>query len=299
VADDQPAIEAPMRDRWMSLLQKWGTSPREAHDFVERLIEAAGPHRVARPDDLFTYKHSHWRLSGATKIAWLEEQARQMKADPLYWPRFQTRRTKAAADVDVVLKHLQSGIKTTAYFVRRLRKSRAAVGKLLDLMVTRGDIDDAGLSKWGLPGSNTYAKVTLQVLKAVIVRRQNPTELRLTLGLSKYAIASAIESLRRMGLFVAASTRRGSAWTTPENGGPPMRGGPPLDLTPETWATIKGGEAIRTRRGTILLSAEQIAAITANPQCVAGTDPAVSTLLVTNFVPGTKSANLSQGQIKQ
>jgi hypothetical protein len=256
---DSVKLPPPAGGRWIMQIQLWGID--QAKELVAELIEAAGPHRAARLDEVFAYYDKQWRVSGATKIARLKEQARLMKADPLHWPHFQTRRTKSTGDREVVLKYLQTGPKTTRWFARKLRNTLPAIAKLLTQMVARGDILDCGPSKWGLPGSSSYAKVTVQVLKALIERPQNPTGLMVTTGHSKSAIGSAVESLRRMGVAVAASKRRGDGWTKSESVGPPTRGGPPVLLTPETLAKVERCEPIRTRRRTILLTGEEIAAI--------------------------------------
>src|SRR5712672_1286158 len=86
----------PPGGRWKMLVQLWNIE--KARDLVDRLIAAAGPHRMAGLDQQFEKMRTRFKWSGARKIEWLEELCENFAANPYYWPADRPDRTTAGCE---------------------------------------------------------------------------------------------------------------------------------------------------------------------------------------------------------
>jgi hypothetical protein len=75
-------------EKWLSILQRWHPrEPREVLvDFINDLIEAAGPQRVERLDVLFVHTDETTR-SAREKSEKLRRWRDRMRSDPWFWPQ--------------------------------------------------------------------------------------------------------------------------------------------------------------------------------------------------------------------
>jgi hypothetical protein len=131
--------EAPA-GRQMLQLQRWGATAAHAKELVHRLIKAAGPHRLAHLQELFDHMEERRRWEKGRKISWIEQQAEQIAAQPLYWPAKRPPRQDSGATAILGALQASGGSATKQQLVAATGKTIHAVSALTRSMVFNGEI---------------------------------------------------------------------------------------------------------------------------------------------------------------
>lgn len=184
----------------MFMLQRWGASQEQGRALVSRLVAVAG-HRLPHLDELFDRMDIRVRWDGKRRIAWLQEQAERMAADPVYWPV--QKKQSAKTGVDTVLAALQSGPKTKAKLVGMTGKTEVAIASLTQSLCDAGWIVRLKPGVYALPaaGTETHVSATDAVLAALTTAGKSMTTAELCVATSKprSAIDAAIFRLKKAG----------------------------------------------------------------------------------------------------
>jgi hypothetical protein len=252
----------PEYGRWVSLVRRWGDrewdsnldGPRDEVDaFIEIVGRRGGREGIA---ELFDHLSRQW-AQGRQKLAWLRKYCERIKADPRYWPQRRPMRTTGsdaeAAAVVALMRAIPKTEWTVSLLAKRRRKSIYYMDHLTTEMRFRGVlvmVDEGrgilALPKAGLQIKKTVPKRIIENLIATPNHEMGHVTMRDVIGQN---IGHQVYQLRKLGVLIPSP--HAGCWTTPQNGGAPIRLGVPLRLSEDALAKIARGQPIRNRRRTI------------------------------------------------
>jgi biotin operon repressor len=203
--------------KWLSMLQGW--HPRQPQqmfvDFINEIMEAAGPQRIERLDALFEHTDQTTR-SAHEKLDKLRQWSAAMRADPWFWPQVFKRDRPVLALIKKMVD--ESPRPLTRFEVeRKFRKFRkvppTGLAQELKELVNQGEIDRIKPGLFGRRGtaSAPYESSAQRAYKLVYKaadQRMHEANLAAALGLSRNDTAGIVSQLRKRGLF-APATRKG------------------------------------------------------------------------------------------
>jgi len=111
---------------------------QEPRALAERLVAAAGPHRLPLLDDLLIHLDSQWRWPDARKIEELEKRIDRLAKYQNWWPVFKP--VRGCADAEAIMTLLAGGPRPIAWLASKLRKTRPAINSLAVAMKAAGKI---------------------------------------------------------------------------------------------------------------------------------------------------------------
>ena len=237
-----PAERPPAGGRWLMLVQLW--QAEKARDLVDRLIAAAGPHRMGGLDLLFEKMRTRCSWSGTRKIEWLEELCENFAANPYYWPADRPDRTVAGRE-----RHNKAiiAIERNGGRITRQKLLRHVGRGTIESMIGTREIVPIGMVwgksragkvrqvLYGLPGAQVYSPASHKIVQALAValdHRMELDELTVAVDRSNTEIKAAIKRLSGRGIVVT----RGNT----------------IALSPAAVAKITTGAIIRDGRGAVL-----------------------------------------------
>jgi biotin operon repressor len=235
-------------EKWLSILQRWHPrEPREVLiDFINDLIEAAGPQRVERLDVLFVHTDETTR-SAREKLEKLRRWRDRMRSDPWFWPQL----IKRDRPVSVLVKKIvdESSRPLTRFEVerkfRRFRKVPATgLTQELKELANRGEIDRHKQGLYWRQGTasaryESDARRAYKMVYSAPDQRMREAELAVALGLSRRDTATLMSQLRKRGLFASAT---GNGFVV---------------ASAESLATLKRGPIFDGRGGIFLATLER------------------------------------------
>ncbi len=196
----QQAVDAPARDRWQSLLQKYGLSHDEACDLVNLLITKAGAvHRLAYLGQLFDYvRRRTW--SRGRKVAWLRREADEMEHR---WPVIRKGPGKTAR---AILDAVRDGCTTKKEIVAVTGLGASNVSVVVIALCREGDLVRIGRGHYALPkeGLPRYVPIAEVILKALaeIGRPATIPEIQARAGLRENQGHSTLHLLKKRGKVI-------------------------------------------------------------------------------------------------
>jgi hypothetical protein len=232
----------PPGGRWKMLVQLWNIE--KARDLVDRLIAAAGPHRMAGLDQQFEKMRTRCSWSGARKIEWLEELCENLAANPYYWPADRPDRTAAGRqrhNKAITVIERNGGQITRQKLLRHVGRgtieSMIATREIVPIGMVWGKSRAGKVRQvlYGLPGAQVHFSTSHKIVRALAVALNHCIELdELTVAVdrSNTEIKAAIKRLSARGIIV-------------------MRGNT-IALSPAAVAKIATGAIIRDGRGAVL-----------------------------------------------
>jgi hypothetical protein len=212
----------PAGGRWKLLVQLWNIE--KARDLVDRLIVAAGPHRVGGLDQILEKLRTSSR-TGTRKIEYLERLCEKFAANPYYWPG---ERPDRAAVARMERDKAIAVIKRSGGRITRKKLLRHVDKHTIQAMLDFDEIVPIGVGEYGLPGAQVFRWTSTKIVEALWVVPDHPMELdelAAALGRDKNAVREAVARLRRNGIVVVR--------------------GKTIALSPKTVQQIKDEQVIR------------------------------------------------------
>jgi hypothetical protein len=216
-AADEPIIDAGTRERWISLLLKWGKEPKlhpigmsveQAHELINSLI-AVGALCRAYLDQLFVHMERRLHCNGKQRIEWIQKARDRLAANPIDWPVPPTRRGQPNISAGLVLDALSKGPATNPEVVARTRLKRSTVQNLLISLFRAEQIVRVGFGRYALPAEGLAGHVSTRaaILDALSGGPASPAELRARTGKSGNEIAGGVHRLKEAEKIIL--TKRG------------------------------------------------------------------------------------------
>jgi hypothetical protein len=204
VSAKQPTIDAQSRNRWMSLLQKWGIPPEEARGLVTRLIAmATDAQKRSYVGQLFDYVDRRRTWNRKRKADFVRRRVDEMEANPLRWPLLQEgsdRRVKA------ILAVLNNGPATITEVVHATGLNAITVQNYLHCMCSDDEVMRVGFGRYALPTETLVLARHVPPAKTILntLARGSATqaEIRARTGLSKAQVAGCLHVLKKRGKVV-------------------------------------------------------------------------------------------------
>jgi hypothetical protein len=202
------------RDRWFDMLQRWHPrKPREVlMEFIDDLIEAAGPRRVERLNALLVHTDKTTR-SAQEKLDKLARWRDAMRSDPWFWPQLVERDRPVLALVKKIVD--ESPRPLNRFDVeRKFRKYRkvpsTGLAQELKELANYGEIDRYKHGFYWRRGTaaapyESHAQRAYKLVYSTADQRMREADLALALGLSRRDTATVVSQMRKRGLFAAAS----------------------------------------------------------------------------------------------
>jgi hypothetical protein len=200
----------PPGGRWKMLVQLWNIE--KARDLVDRLIAAAGPHRMAGLDQQFEKMRTRCSWSGARKIEWLEELCENLAANPYYWPADRPDRTAAGRqrhNKAITVIERNGGQITRQKLLRHVGRgtieSMIATREIVPIGMVWGKSRAGKVRQvlYGLPGAQVHFSTSHKIVRALAVALNHCMELdELTVAVdrSNTEIKAAIKRLSARSL---------------------------------------------------------------------------------------------------
>jgi DNA-binding transcriptional ArsR family regulator len=212
IPTDKPTIDAPTRDRWMSLFEGAGMSREKAREIVDRLIAiAAAAHMLPYLAQQFDYTdRCRWWRPGR-KAARMQDLADQ--PNPLDWPRLQKGADRSAR---LIFGELNKGPATIAEIVAATAIKPATVRTFLSLMSQSEEITRVGRGRYALSaeGLARHVPTEQQILNTLADGPATLAMLRARLGKSQTQISRLLRRLKDKivlvdrGMHALRGTRR-------------------------------------------------------------------------------------------
>jgi hypothetical protein len=196
---DAVTVDATTRNRWTSLLQKWGLSLQKARDLVNLLIaKAAIVHRVAYLGELFDYASRRRTWNRGRKVAWLRRAAEEMERR---WPAM---REGSDENAKAILAALRKGPTNCKEIVAATELNPISVHNLLVSMCHDGEIERVAFGRYALPTEHParYVPPSEAILRVLSDGSAIPAEIRTRTGLTKAQTAGALHVLKKRGKVV-------------------------------------------------------------------------------------------------
>jgi hypothetical protein len=186
-------------DQWTSTLQKWGMSPENARELVDRLIAVTiAADKRADLGQLFDYVGGRRVWNRGRKVEWLRHEAYRIETRPHYWPLANPRRPQRAdINAEQIKAVLRRGPSTNRQIAAATGIKLRTVETLLYSMRQTNEVVPVGHGKHALPSSDIapYLPPSRAALKALRDGSASPAELCARTGLSKSQIAGALHWL--------------------------------------------------------------------------------------------------------
>jgi hypothetical protein len=217
-----PRAPPPAGGRWKMLVQLW--TIEKARDLVDRLIAAAGPHRMGGLDQIFEKLRTSSR-TGTRKIEYLERLCEKFAGNPYYWPG---ERPDRAAVARMERDKAIAAIKRSGGRIARKKLLRHVHKNAIQAMLDLGEIVPIGVGEYALPGARIFrwtSSKIVEALWAVADHRMDLDELAAAVDRDKSAVRDAVARLRSNGIVVVRATT--------------------IALSPKTVQKIKNNEVIR------------------------------------------------------
>jgi hypothetical protein len=190
----------PAGGRWKMLVQLWNIE--KARDLVDRLIVAAGPHRMGGLDQVFENLRTSSR-NGARKIEWVEHLCEEFASNPYYWPADRSDRVNAARakrNGGIAAIRRSGGRITRKKLLRHVDKH--TIQAMLDL----GEIvPTIGVGEYGLPGAPVFrwnSQKIVEILAQALDHRKDLDELAVAMDRPRHVINEVIKGLLRNRIVV-------------------------------------------------------------------------------------------------
>jgi hypothetical protein len=212
----------PAGGRWKMLVQLW--TIEKARDLVDRLIAAAGPHRMGGLDQIFEKLRTSSR-TGTRKIEYLERLCEKFAGNPYYWPG---ERPDRAAVARMERDKAIAAIKRSGGRIARKKLLRHVHKNTIQAMLDLGEIVPLGVGEYGLPGAQVFRWTSTKIVEALWAvpdHAMELDELAAAVGRDKNAVREAVARLRRNGIVVVR--------------------GKTIALSPKTVQQIKDEQVIR------------------------------------------------------
>jgi hypothetical protein len=203
-------------------VQLWNVE--KARDLVDRLIVAAGPHRMGGLDQIFEKLRTSCR-TGTRKIEYLERLCEKFAGNPYYWPG---ERPDRAAVARMERDKAIAAIKRSSGRITRKKLLRHVDKHTIQAMLDLGEIVPLGVGEYGLPGAQVFRWTSTKIVEALWAvpdHAMELDELAAAVGRDKNAVREAVARLRRNGIVVVR--------------------GKTIALSPKTVQQIKDEQVIR------------------------------------------------------
>src|SRR6266404_1571162 len=156
-----PCIAPPAGGRWKMLVQLW--TIEKARDLVDRLIAAAGPHRMGGLDQIFEKLRTSSR-TGTRKIEYLERLCEKFAGNPYYWPG---ERPDRAAVARMERDKAIAAIKRSGGRIARKKLLRHGHKNTIQAMLDLGEIVPIGVGEYALPGAQIFRWTSSKIVEAL------------------------------------------------------------------------------------------------------------------------------------
>jgi hypothetical protein len=194
------------RTKWLAILSEWVPTERleVLVALINLLIEAAGPSRVERLDELITHINETTR-SGREKFQRLRRWGERMRDEPPYWPQ----RFVRARTVSILIKRIldqSSRPLNTSEIEQKYRKFRevppSGLSQELREMARRGEIDRIAAGLYWRKGTavKPYESQTQQVYRLVHDapgRRMRNADLAVAMNISRQDLETLLAQMRK------------------------------------------------------------------------------------------------------
>jgi hypothetical protein len=184
---------ATEEDRCMSMAQKWGMSPENARELVDRLITLYGLPVLGR---LFDYVSRRRVYPRPRKVKWLQHTADEKERNPDYWPFWRKEPPDTNAErIKTVLRRAPRA--ANSYIAAETGMKLRTVETLLYSMRQTDEVISAGFGKHVLPAAGivSYVPPSTATMKVLEDGSATPAEICARTGMSKSQIAGALHWL--------------------------------------------------------------------------------------------------------